>query len=153
VTASKSLCKQAYLGFWPAAADEFTVYKKGGRPGHAVIQTENAISFSYLPILIRLGNLPSCGGLVHCDQSQCPRPFTKPYWFMYGFWANRQMDRVSDGCVSTSMYCAFLSLNTRATLWCPRRWRQIPSDQMFTHTCHTICILIEWPAWRRPYSD
>src|SRR5438270_12193232 len=48
--------------------------KKGGRPGHALIQTKNAISFSYLPILIGLGNLPSCGGLVHCDRSRCPRP-------------------------------------------------------------------------------
>jgi hypothetical protein len=62
VTASKSLWKRAYLGFWPWPADEFTVYKKGGRPGHALIQTENAISFSYLPIVIGLGNLPSCGG-------------------------------------------------------------------------------------------
>jgi hypothetical protein len=74
VTASKSLWKRAYFGFWPWPADEFTVYKKGGRPDHALIQTENAISFSYLPILIGLGNLPSGGGLVHCDRKSPDGP-------------------------------------------------------------------------------
>jgi hypothetical protein len=36
---------------WSRTADEFTVYKKGGRSGHTLFQAENAITFSYLPIL------------------------------------------------------------------------------------------------------
>jgi hypothetical protein len=32
--------------------------KRAGDSGHVLFQTENAISFSYLPILTELGNLP-----------------------------------------------------------------------------------------------
>jgi hypothetical protein len=58
VTASKPLGKRAFFEYGRWAADEFTVYKKGGRSGHTLFQTENAISFSYLPILTGLRNLP-----------------------------------------------------------------------------------------------
>jgi hypothetical protein len=37
VTALKPLWKRAIFRLWPWAADEFTVYKKGGRSGHATI--------------------------------------------------------------------------------------------------------------------